>query len=209
MIGLWWLWLALRAGDFSSYLAGVLVVQLGANIGYGAYAGAIPDLVPPAERGTASGWMAVMTQIGFVVGAFGAGVLVDAGRYGMLTAALTAVVAIAVGCNLVGVREPPLATAPPFRWRDLLLSFWVDPIRHPDFAWLWLSRAAVTFGVYLITPFLIYFLADVVRVQESSLLPPGLRQPGTMMGIWMATALVAATPMGLVGAKISDRIGRR
>ena len=42
----------------------------------GPYAGLIPDVAPPEQRGSASGWMAVMQAVGTVLGAFSAGYLI-------------------------------------------------------------------------------------------------------------------------------------
>ncbi|MBI3911219.1 MAG: MFS transporter [Armatimonadetes bacterium] len=201
LAGLWGQWSAFQAGSFPAYVLAFLVVELGANVGAGAYSGIIPDIVPAAERGTASGWMAVMIQLGTITGATIAGFAPEQGRLPLL-----AVIGLFAVFTLVGVRERPIARAVPFRARDLLLCFWVNPVRYPDFAWLWVSRAAVTFGVYLIVPFLLYYLADVVGVRD---LRPRPWEPQHVVPIWMATALVAATPMGLIGARISDRVGRR
>src|SRR5713101_9300774 len=48
-------------------------VQFGCNWMGGPYAGLIPDVVPKSQRGSASGWMAVMQALGTVLGAVSAG----------------------------------------------------------------------------------------------------------------------------------------
>ena len=50
------------------FLACYLGVQLGNNWSGGPYAGLIPDVVPQHQRGAASGWLALMTALGFLLG---------------------------------------------------------------------------------------------------------------------------------------------
>jgi len=48
-------------GGILFFALAYLALQIGANAAGGPYAGLIPDVVPEAERGTASGWLALMT----------------------------------------------------------------------------------------------------------------------------------------------------
>lgn len=63
--------------SFQTFLLAYMVVQLGNNVTSAAYSGMIPDLVPKDQRGTASGYMALMTQLGTLFGAIGSGLLLS------------------------------------------------------------------------------------------------------------------------------------
>ena len=95
-----------------------MIVQLSFNLASGAYAAVIPDVVPPQERGRASGMLGMMNVVGSVVGL--AGVIaalkllgenrvgVIAG-YGFVMAVLLGTTAITV----VAVKEPAVPAARP------------------------------------------------------------------------------------------------
>jgi MFS family permease len=84
-------------------------------------------------------------------------------------------------------------------WRNLLKHFWVDPRKHPDFAWVWITRALVTMGMWTVQPFLLYYLRDVIRVAN----------PEETVGKMLGMVLIGATFTGLLGGYLSDRIGRK
>src|SRR5437868_2682368 len=54
ILGLYLLWWAFARASLLGYVLSFLVVQLGNNIAIGAFSGIIPDVVPSAQRGTAS-----------------------------------------------------------------------------------------------------------------------------------------------------------
>src|SRR5207237_855541 len=62
------------------YMLGYLFVQFGNNIAGAAYAGIIPDMVPADQHGEASGYMAMMTQAGMILGALLSGSLLGSGH---------------------------------------------------------------------------------------------------------------------------------
>ncbi len=181
------------------FLAYVLV-QLGNNIASAAYSGIIPDLIPANQRGAASGYMAVMSQVGTLIGGFLCGVLLkDAGEE--VKYAAIGVVMAGVACiTMFGIKENPLPVAPPaLQWKPYLKSLWIDPRIYPDFAWVWITRALVMVGFYAILPFIQYYLSDVIRVANPSETSPKL----------LSLILVGATLSGYFGGFISDKIGRK
>lgn len=46
--------------------------------------------------------------------------------------------------------------------RTLLSSYWVDPRRHPDFGWAWLTRFLASLAIGMGTLYLLYFLRTKV-----------------------------------------------
>lgn len=191
---------AFARASFEGYLAGFLVVQLGNNIAGGAYAGFIPDLVAPLQRGEASGWMAAMTQLGTVGGALLGGVLQSSGNssacYGVIVATLLGLMLV----TLLTVRETPLSSAPPpVSPGRLLADMWIDPRQHTDFAWVWMTRFLAISGIWMVQPFLLYYLRDVI----------GVADPAMQTGVMMAVMLVGATFTGWLAGLWSDRFGRK
>jgi MFS family permease len=102
-----------QLGDaaYLTLLAGIVLVQGSSNVALGAVLGLIPDLVPPEQRGRASGVKAVMELLpAFLI--IPIGFLVDAGQVwtvlGIIGAALLAAMAVTVAT----VREVPLGVGP-------------------------------------------------------------------------------------------------
>jgi MFS family permease len=197
--GLLCMLLAANAKSAWFYLGAYLLVQLGNNIATAAYSGIIPDLVPAEQRGEASGYMGAATQLGSVIGAFGAGFLATDHMTGFyLSMCLSFALFTAVAFK--AAHEEPLKVAlPPMRVIDIFKAFWVDPRKYPDFGWVWITRFLFTFGLWLVQPFLLYYLRDVIHVQN----------PAMSAGILMGIALLCATVTGFLGGSVSDRLGRK
>jgi len=190
---------SVKMSSFWGFLVSYCTVALGNNIATAAYSGVIPDLVPEDQRGIASGYMAMMSSVGTLVGAFASGFLLTAS-----TLAAYAFVILGVGLfavlTVVGVREIPLAYKPaPIRWGEYLRSLWIDPRKYPDFAWVWITRFLVMLGFYSIEPYINYYLHDVV----------GVRDPRTATPVLLGLILIGATASGVYGGVISERVGRK
>ncbi|HET6383958.1 MAG TPA: MFS transporter [Armatimonadota bacterium] len=200
IVGLLALWYAGFERSLPLYLLGYLVIQLGNGTAGGAYSGVIPDIVPESQYGEASGYTAAFSQIGNIIGGFGAGYLMGRGYVAASFAAIGITLALSLIVTLMGTHERPLRAAPPpFSFSKLLKSFWIDPREHPDFAWVWITRALVTLGIWTIQPQIQYYLEDVV----------GVKNPQLMSGMLLGVILIGATITGLIGGLVSDRVGRK
>jgi len=189
-----------KGSSIGLYLLAYVGLQLGANWAGGPYAGLIPDLVPAAQRGAASGWMAFMSSLGILVGALAAGQLASGGDYHAINWLIIAVLLAMLALTLIGVRERPLSgPAPPFKLGAFLRSFLVSPRRYPDFYWVLATRAMVTMGIYSVFTFFQYFLKDVVRVSDPE------RQTSYLIGILITGSIMTA----LIAGRLSDRWGRK
>ncbi len=146
-----------HAPSYRVLLLGYLLLQLADDLATGPYAALIPDLVPRAHRGTASGYM----------GALQASAQITAGLAGFLSGSLVLLFWAAALLNLAAagitlryVHEP---RNPDPRKEGILESLRL-PWRDPDFRWVWGTRFLVMLGQYLVQTYLQYYLADVVRV---------------------------------------------
>lgn len=181
------------------FFLSLVFLQFGNNVATGAYSGVIPDLVPEDQRGTASGFMAIMTQLGTLSGVVIVGALLGGApvtlQYLVLIGVTTAVAMI----TLVGLKETPLPYAPPrLEWGPYLRSL-ADPLKSRDFLWVWITRALVMLGFYSVQPFVQYYLADVIRLPDAEKKTP----------IVLLLVLVGALASGYLGGVISDKVGRK
>ena len=196
--------MALGVSVFKSvpfYCLAYVLVQVGNNIATGAYMGVIPDIVPENERGKASGFMALMTQLGTLVGAVAVGMLLGKLPSLMKYGAIMGVMLIVGAWTYFGIQEKQHTNKDAFDFRAYLKSLWIDPKKYPDFAWVWITRFLVMLGVYAIQPFIKYYLVDVVGVERDKVdsVAPQL------LGI----ILIVSSFTGYYGGKLSDKIGRK
>jgi MFS family permease len=182
------------------FLLCYLGVQLGNNWSGGPYAGLIPDVVPHDQRGAASGWLALMTAVGFLLGAVAAGRLIAGSSYGAIYGLIAGVLALFLVITVWRVRERPLTTDPgPFRAREFARSFWLRGTEYRNFYYVLFTRALVTMGIYSVFTFFQFFLRDVIRVEDAPLQTSYL----------IAIIIGAGIPTSLVAGRLSDRYGRK
>lgn len=154
---------------------------------------AVPDQVPHRQRGMVGGWLGAGQTLGIVAGS-GLAAAVGGLAAGYLVCAAFLVVAtvpyLALRTDSVLTGKPP---------RLSIKDFWISPRRYPDFGWAWLTRFLLNLGNSVAIVYLLYFLQDVVRVED----------PDT--GVFVLTAVYALTLLSTVvlGGVWSDRAGRR
>ncbi len=187
--------------SLAAYFLSYLVVQIGSNIASGSYMGVIPDVVPKAEHGKASGYMALLSQLGTLFGAIGVGMLIPGGmtliRYGLVAGML-----LVFGMTTYfGIKEKPITEAEPFSLGEYLRSLIINPKEHTNFAWVWFTRFLVMTGFYAVMPFVNYYLVDVVGVAQDKV-------EGTAP-ILLGLILIVSSITGIYGGVVSDRIGRK
>jgi MFS family permease len=194
--------LALIAGQNTVFGVGLLWVMFSAfqNGEFASLSAAVPDHVPVNQRATVAGWVGMPQALGLVLG--------------------TALVVYVFGNNLVGgylaLAIPLVLLTLPFvlltpdhplepehratlSVRTLLASYWIDPRRHPDFAWAWITRFLASLAIGMGTLYLLYFLRDQVHYAHPA--------QGLFILIAIYTGFVIIT--AIVGGVISDRIAKR
>lgn len=206
VFGLFLMALAYRTGVIAQasgsvlplYFTAYVTVQVGMNVALAAYMGVIPDMVPEDQRGAASGYYAVMSQLGTLLGIVSL-LFFHTGAFSLL--ALGSVLAVITLVTLIALTETPLAkgAVPPLDWGRQIRSLWIDPRNFPDFGWVWLTRALMMLGFYSMLPVLNFFMHDVVHARN----PAGTAAKVT------ALVLIGATITGYLGGVWSDRIGRK
>jgi len=206
--------LALAAAPaFAVFVLGFVLAQIAANVGTAAYQGLLPDRVPTEQRGTASGYLGLMTILGNVGSLVAAALLlanVSAGP-GLAGAARTgaaryyalgiAVLVVGVLVTVIGIREEPIADLPaPSRGRasHKFLDLWLAPLRHDNFRWVFLTRASVMLGLTIFLTYIEYYFANVAHVTNF------VQSTAAVALLALGGAVIGALTLGMA----SDRIGR-
>lgn len=179
-------------------VVGWCLAQAGLNAMLAAITATIPDQVPVEQRGVVGGWVAVAQTIG-VVGGVGIATVTGGVAAGFVA---TAAVVVVLAVPFV-LRSGDVALhrdqRPAWDLAAFARGFWVDPRRHPDFGWAWITRFLVNLGNSLGTLYLFFYLQDAV----------GYGDPEA--GVFVLTGIYAATLVAttVVGGIWSDRVGRR
>jgi MFS family permease len=175
-----------------------------AFIGYTAAGGMfvthLGDKLPEQQRGKVAGVTGAVTQIAPVVG------VAIAGAFSAMPLAMFAApsaIAFILGLAFIGVMkdDPAPADSSKINFRQLAQGFYFNPRRHPDFAWVWISRFLIFLALSIMSLYTVYLLGDRLALEPGAL--AGLVATGGLLGIG-----VAITGSILSGA-ISDRIRRR
>ncbi len=194
--------LALIAGQKTVLGVGVLWVLFSAfqNGEYASLSAAVPDHVPVNQRATVAGWVGMPQALGLVAGTAVVVYIFDDNLLGGYLALAIPLVLLTLPFVLL-TPDPPLEPEhrAPLSVRTLLRSYWIDPRRHPDFAWAWITRFLASLAIGMGTLYLLYFLRDRVHYQHPA--------QGLFILIAIYTGFVIIT--AIVGGVISDRIGKR
>ena len=180
-----------------------VLLQCTSNLAHGPLQGLIPDLVPPARHGTASGAKNILDLAGFIAGAMTAGYFVDRGQSRLALAVIAGVLLTMLICILLGVREPPArGERLPLRQllhRALRRAYYFDVRRYPAYAYLLAARFCILVGIYGVQSFGQYFIRDVLRSPN----------PAGATAVLMTTIGVGVALLVFPSGYLSDRLGRR
>ena len=140
-----------------------IVFHVTINVLLAALTAVVPDKVPTRQRATVAALVSLALPLGGVIGSLlitklGSGTTV---AYFLLSSVLV----VAMSLFLFTLKETPLTreSASPFNLRMLFTSFWVNPMKNPNFAWAWLTRFLVYLSYYVALGYLLYFLHDVIH----------------------------------------------
>ena len=189
------------AQSIAVVLIGWCLAQLAFNAVLAAVIAVLPDQVPAEQRGTVAGVMGICLPLGQVSGTF----LVQSVAGSMLLMfalpAVIGIVAVMPFALMLRDRRLQPGTVPPLQFSKAAEIYWVNPRRHPDFAWAWLSRLLLVLGTAFLNTYQPFYLIDRLAVGERDI--PTL----IFQGILVQT--VAIVGVSILGGRLSDAIGRR
>ncbi|WP_329741595.1 MFS transporter [Dyella sp. A6] len=195
------LFVVARASSVAGLVLGWCLTQLTYNAQLAALAAILSDQVPASQRGTVSGVVNLSLPLGMVAGTF----LMQA-LAGSVLATFLVSAGIALLCALVLAWVLPdhhLVSSQRARygWREFFGSFWIHPLRFPDFTWTWSSRFLLYAGVAVLMTYQEFYLIHQL----------GCAPDDVPHWIFLSTLVqsgMVAVFSALVG-RLSDLLGRR
>lgn len=176
------------------------LVQISFNVVQGPFSAMLPDRVPEAVRGTFAAVIGAMTMVGSLGGVILASVLAGSIPGAYLVLAGTAVTLLTLFAVFTRSGDNRGEPRPPFRLRDFALTFWVDPIAHPDFFWAFTGRLLLYTGYFLVVAYQLYLLQDYIGLGDEAV---------ALLPFVSAAALPTLIVAVAVSGPWSDRVGRR
>ncbi|RRS02183.1 MFS transporter [Glycomyces terrestris] len=176
-----------------------VLVQAGFNAALAATMAIIPERIPAADQGRASGAFGAAVTGGFLTGSAIAALTQDATVMFLLPCAL---VAVLTGAFVLGLRDPAVHEPPkPFSLKEFASTFAFDPRRHPQFAWVWLTKFCFIFGVAAPSTYMVYFVAARLDLTAAD--------AAALVGLVFVVNFSVQTAVTLGTGWLSDRLGRR
>jgi Na+/melibiose symporter-like transporter len=179
------------------------LLQLASNTAQAPYQGLLPDVVPQAQRGEASGYYGVANLAGIAAGTIGAGLLLaHLGR----GAAIASICVVLVTTMLVTVFAVPDHARPAdtqFKnLREMFGKTFGVPLRHRSFVWLMVSRLLIFMGFGGLQNYAFFYFNNVFFQHNSK---ATALAASTLLGFAIAVAALVSWP----ASRISDRTGRK
>lgn len=174
--------------------------QLCANAAFAAYLATIADQVPPTQTAKVSALGGVMQNIGILASIWVATKFTaDMIPLFMVPAAIGVVGMVVYALVLPDQRltqKPDAMTL-----KSWLHTFWIDPRRHPDFAWAWISRFMLVLGSFMFSTFRFFWMRDELGLDDAA------AATTVFNGVLIYTVVLVV--VGQLAGFLSDRMGRR
>ena len=182
-------------------LVGWCIAQLFFNALLAVQVAVLPDQVPAVQRGLVSGVLGVCVPIASVAGTYVVK-LFTGNQLAMflVPCAIGGFFILLFAATLKDRRLDP-ADKPAWSLREFASTFYVNPRRHPDFAWAFTSRFLFILAYAFLVTYQAYYLLAKIGSAEADV--PQQIFLGTL------TQSVVVIAASLLGGKLSDRTGRR
>jgi MFS family permease len=195
----------LSAHSIPMLFIGWSAFQLFSNFILAALTAIIPDQVPVEQRGTASGMVGLATSGGAIIGSIVIGMVIKSPAPSYLLLIILLLVILLPYAIFLREKALPREYVQRFSLTVFLMNFWIDPRKHGDFTWAWLTRFIPFFGYFLGTGYLFFYLQDAVHYE--TLFPgQGVEQGVSTLTIVSTLVALVSTPLGGI---LSDRFKRR
>jgi MFS family permease len=181
--------------------AGWFLAQALGNAAVAAHTATLADQIPPVQRGKVSGLIGIAAQAASLGAAYSASLF---GQNMLLLFLVPGVLgAVLVFGFAFVLPDRPMARRPKSEGglRTALKTFWVNPRKHPDFAFAWVSRFLVVLAMFMFVTFRLLYLQQDLGLSKAE--AAGVLANGVL--IYTAALVVAGQTAGW----LSDRIGRR
>ena len=179
---------------------GWFLAQAAGNLALAAYVASIADQLSPAQYGRASGLVGIASNLAVMIATWLASALTGNMVALFLVPGLIGMVLVLVFAFMLP--EPVLReNRLPFNLRELVLTFWRNPVKFPDFGLAWGGRFTIILASFMFTTFRVLYMENHLGLDAGS----ATLAVATGVTIYTVTSMVASLAAGW----LSDLLGRR
>lgn len=178
-----------------------VVIQVALNFLQAPLTTITADRFPRSKRGTASAMMGLGMQLGMTAGVMLAGAMGTKVGLGYSTFGIAVIATTILFAVLNHDWSSKESSVSPFKWGDFFKGFWVNPKKHPDFAWAFAARFALILGYFVVMTYQLYLLTDYIGMS----LEAGQKAVVTLALAGFLPTIIAIVVSGLW----SDKVGKR
>ncbi|MBE6475890.1 MAG: SLC45 family MFS transporter [Actinomyces succiniciruminis] len=180
--------------------AGWLIAQIGANAALAPFVAVLSDQVPEFQRARISSLISIAQNLAILIATWLSDALATNLKLLYIGPAIPAILFMVWFAFVLPDKQ--LTIKPPrLDFIGLLKTFWVNPIKYPDFGLAWAGRFLITFCSFSFTTYRLMYLVHRVNLTE-----PDARHTVTISVFIYTCFLMAAS---FVGGQLSDRLHRR
>lgn len=181
--------------------SGWFFAQALGNAAVAAHTASLADQIPRWQRGKVSGMIGIASQAAGLGAAYSASLLGQNMLLLFLVPGVLGLILVLVFAFVLPDQPMERRPASEGGLRTALKTFWVNPVKHPDFAFAWISRFLVVLALFMFVTFRLLYLQQDLGLSKQD--AAGALATGVLI---YTLALVTA---GQVAGWISDRLGRR
>ncbi|VXB79036.1 2-acyl-glycerophospho-ethanolamine acyltransferase [Microbacterium sp. 8M] len=179
---------------------GWALAQLGANMTLAPFIATIADQVPRFQRGKVTAALGIAQNVGVLGGTYVAQWFMNDLVIMFVAPSLLAIVAMIVFAFVLPDQVLPVKP-PRADLREWWETFWVSPMKFPDYALAWWSRFLITFASFGFSAFRYFYLMNHVGLKEADVVPT--------ISLSVLIYTIVLVPVSMVAGWWSDRIGKR
>jgi MFS family permease len=177
---------------------GWIIVSLGGAANAAAISPVVAERVPDVQRGLIGAIVGVATQLGGVLGYTIGGLLTQ----NLLLMFLIPVITLAVFAAIFMIfTSEPVVDLPKTTIAQTFRLLIFNPLKHPDFSFLWLGKLFMQTALAFLTTYQLYFLLDRLGFTAE--------EAGSKLALVGGLGILITMTFAIVSGTLSDRLKRR
>jgi MFS family permease len=177
-----------------------VMIQVCYNFAQGPLSAILPDRVPSGARGTFSSLSGLGLMVGALGGSIAGAMFLSNVSTGYVVFAGFALIVLVLFVVFNPDRSNKGEPKPPFSLGAFLRTFWVNPVKHPDFFWGFTGRLLLYAGYFMVTGYQLFILRDYVGLGDKA---------GAFVPVLSLISMAGTIITTLIGGPLSDKLGRR
>ena len=180
--------------------AGWLIAQIGANATLAPFVAVISDQISKTQRARVSSWISIAQNLAVLIATYLADALQTNLKLLFIGPTIPAILFMVWFAFVLPDKRMPVKP-PQFGFVEMLKTFWVNPIAHPDYALAWWGRFLITFASFSFTTYRLMYLIHRVDLTQA--------EATRVVTISVLIYTIVLMSASFIGGWLSDMFHRR